>query len=380
MEKSLKVIHLSNNYTGSAVHKNLNIELDNLGVEQQIYSPIRDSKLAGNNQFDFQHPKSSIVYNHILNLYTKIHYKAKIRRLLADLEEKIDIKNTQIAHAHTWFSDGGIAYELKKKYNIPYVVAVRNVDLNAFFKYMIHLRSYGKEILLNAERIVFISPVYRDRVLNNSYFRKVKSELEKKALVMPNGIDSFWIENQRPKQNEAIEKPYQLLFVGSLGKDKNVESIQKAVIDLNKTEILYQLNIVGAGGDGEKYVLDTVKNYPDMFTSFGQIKDKAVLMEIYRKNHVFVMPSKYETFGLVYIEALSQGLPVIYTKDEGIYGLYDHTIGQSVDCNSVKDISKAIEKICKNYGDYQFDLSTILKNHNWKLIAQKYLDLYNTVV
>jgi glycosyltransferase involved in cell wall biosynthesis len=380
MREFLKIIHLSNNYTGSAVHKNLNIELDNLNIEQQIYSPIRDNKLNNKNKFEFRHPNSKIVYSHILNLYTRINYKAKIRYLLADLEEKIDTKNNQITHAHTWFSDGGVAYELKKKYNIPYIVAIRNVDLNTFFKYMLHLRSYGKEILQYAERIIFISPVYKNRLLNHSYFKNIKSDIEKKALIIPNGIDSFWIKNQRLKTKEIIEKPYQLLFVGSLEKDKNVKSIQKAVIKLNKKEITYQLNIVGDGGNDEKKIIETVNNRPDMFNYFGKITDQNRLLDIYRKNHLFIMPSKHETFGLVYIEALSQNLPVIYTKNEGIYGLYDHTIGENVDCNSIQNICYAIEKICKNYDEYQFDSSTILKNHNWKLIALKYMDIYNAII
>ena len=39
---------------------------------------------------------------------------------------------------------------------------------------------------------------------------------------------------------------------------------------------------------------------------------------IYRENDIYVMPSIIETFGLVYAEAMSQGLPVIYTRGQGL--------------------------------------------------------------
>ena len=62
------------------------------------------------------------------------------------------------------------------------------------------------------------------------------------------------------------------------------------------------------------------------------------------------MPSFHETFGLVYIEAMSQGLPIIYTKGEGIDGYFkEATVGYSVNPKDVKNIVKKIEMIIHNY-------------------------------
>ena len=54
-----------------------------------------------------------------------------------------------------------------------------------------------------------------------------------------------------------------------------------------------------------------------------------------RSCSVFAMPSIFETFGLVYLEALSQNLPVVYTKGQGIDGMFDNTVGIGVDPLSV---------------------------------------------
>ena len=54
------------------------------------------------------------------------------------------------------------------------------------------------------------------------------------------------------------------------------------------------------------------------------MENKSELLGIYRSSSIFIMPSTGETFGLVYIEALSQSLPVIYTKGDGVYGFLEN--------------------------------------------------------
>ena len=63
-----------------------------------------------------------------------------------------------------------------------------------------------------------------------------------------------------------------------------------------------------------------MNSYKEYMTYYGEITDKKTLKNLYRENDMFVMPSKNETFGLVYIEALLQGLPILYAKNEGIEG------------------------------------------------------------
>jgi glycosyltransferase involved in cell wall biosynthesis len=58
---------------------------------------------------------------------------------------------------------------------------------------------------------------------------------------------------------------------------------------------------------------------------------KEKLLNNYRNSDIFIMPSYNETFGLVYIEAMSQGLPIIYTQNEGVDGYFkEGSVGYSV--------------------------------------------------
>ena len=64
---------------------------------------------------------------------------------------------------------------------------------------------------------------------------------------------------------------------------------------------------------------DSIKN-DHSFEFVGKVDSLPVLKSYYERSDFFTMPSKAETFGLVYIEALLQGLPVMYTQNEGIDG------------------------------------------------------------
>ena len=63
---------------------------------------------------------------------------------------------------------------------------------------------------------------------------------------------------------------------------------------------------------------------------------------------VFAMVSHHETFGLVYIEALSQGLPVLFTQGQGIDGTFSELVGVAARPSSVAGIRRGLEQIIDN--------------------------------
>lgn len=52
------------------------------------------------------------------------------------------------------------------------------------------------------------------------------------------------------------------------------------------------------------------------------------------------MPSYHETFGLVYIEALTQHLAIVYTKGQGVDGMLDSSVGEAVKASSKANIKR----------------------------------------
>ena len=76
------------------------------------------------------------------------------------------------------------------------MVAVRNTDVNDFFRLMPHLRKRGINIMLNAQKVFFLSEAYKNQVFDKYVPNKYKEEIKKKTEVIPNGIDKFWFQNK----------------------------------------------------------------------------------------------------------------------------------------------------------------------------------------
>lgn len=373
----MNILHITNDYLGSSVYKELYFSLANENINQTIYCPVRNSTYFDSMTAQNQQTPYDVVFSSRMNKMFRFAFRTKIKFLFNDILKRINFNQIEIIHATTLFSDGALAYMLFKRYKTPYLVTVRNTDLNLFLRYMFYLRPLGLEILRNAKQIVFISPVYLKRFEEHSYIKEYFPELQRKTVVIPNGINSFWINNYA-KKKETLSKPIRLLFIGKFARGKNVKNLIKAVDQLVKLGGLFELNLVGGGGDNGK-IVQIIKE-KTFIRYHGKIYDKQKLKAIMRLCDIFVMPSKNETFGLVYIEALSQGLPVIFTKNEGIDGLYDRTIGETVDSSDVKSIINAIQMIAGNYHKYSFSPQQIANNHNWDRIAKEYLSIYTNVL
>ncbi len=153
----MKILHINCNFEGTKLHKNLVVKLNSLGVENHIFCPVSD-KTYYNDDIKLNVTKT-------FNKIDRILFKYKNMKITNKILELYNISDFNIIHAHTLFTDGYNAYKLNKKYNIPYVVTIRNTDINTFFKYMIHLRSLGNKILLNASKVIFLSNSYKNILL-----------------------------------------------------------------------------------------------------------------------------------------------------------------------------------------------------------------------
>jgi len=167
--------------------------------------------------------------------------------------------------------------------------------------------------------------------------------------------------------------------VGTFLKRKNLKELQEAIIKINaKNGLVCQLHIVGGGGEQTKEILDNIAKYPSSFIYHGKIYDKAELKDIYNNSEIFAMPSRHETFGLVYVEAMLQGLPILYTANEGIDGFYEERVGEKVVSADANEIKEKLLRLITNYDSYVIPTEKLLRNHNWQNIASRYLTLYSS--
>ncbi len=311
------------------------------------------------------------------NKLDRLLFFRKQHIIVKDIERRGLCDNVCIIHAHTLFTSGYVAWKLSKKHNKPFIVAVRNADVNVFFRYMIHLRNLGIKILQDAKEVVFISPVYKKYVLEKLVPAKYREQIEAKSKVIPNGINDFFLENEYSRtQRDPSDRHIRLLYVGEVNANKNVLTTLKSCEILEKKGYEPTLTIVGKISDSK---LNFVRN--NRFVTYYPQSPKEEIINHYRQNEVFVMPSLNETFGLVYIESLSQGMPIIYSKGQGVDGYFEEgKVGYHVVSTDALDIAKKIEKIIAEYNSISSRCRDAASSFSWSRIASVYNTIYKRIL
>ena len=143
-------------------------------------------------------------------------------------------------------------------------------------------------------------------------------------------------------------------------------------------------------GKGIKSTLTVIGKIVDQ-SEFLKIKDdsritylpampKEQLIEQYRKHDIFVMPSFTESFGLVYAEALSQGLPVVYSKGQGFDGQFEEgDVGYNCVARDANDVANSIKKIILQFDGIFGKKFKIVKKFFWDSICKQYTQIYNNL-
>ncbi|HOI91870.1 MAG TPA: glycosyltransferase [Candidatus Rifleibacterium sp.] len=371
------IIQICNGFSSNSFYRDFFVELHHLGLKQTIIAPIRSKTQFKQNNIELRNFR--VLYPFIVrSIWDRVFFRRKLRKTIQYVTNNVDLSSLNFCHAHTLFSDGGVAYELNKKYGVPYIVAVRNVDVNYFLRYAFFLRKYGLEILEHALKVVFISNVYPS-YLKNYYPNWFKNNRSKIAFIS-NGVNDFWIKNLNKKKMLGSQG-FKLIYFGDFNSNKNIESIIFSVKRLRSLGIDISLKAIGLGRNNEQ------KHYVSFLQSLAK-EDNFCLVSAMTKEHLlkelqvadaFIMVSHMETFGLAYVEALSQGLPIIYTRGQGIDETFpDGFVGKATSSNDIDEICEAILYVKRSYDILVENISQISfeQKFSWSGIAKSYYDIY----
>lgn len=366
------ILHICNDYLGSKVHSDLYKWLGKLGSKQTVFVPIRKSTADKLDEVRRVSLNYDLLTSSLMRKHHGFFFELKRKFLFRNLIGRVNPGTIDIVHATTLFSDGALAYDIFRKYNIPYIVTVRNTDVSVFLKYRPDLTGLAKDILFNAAHVVFVSHAIKGKLTRNKRFSDLVCALDRKCSVIPNGINEYWLSNIRSKKEEL---PTKLIYVGTLIPRKNVPMLVKAVLALKGKFPSLSLTIVGGKGKDEKIIRNLASKHPNSITYCGLVKDRDELLKLYGKHHIFVMPSYGETFGLVYIEALTQGLPILYSENDGVDGFIANSLGLSVNPYDFSDIKKGVEEMIVSYSKYDMAMFEAAE-FDWQYISRKYFELY----
>lgn len=377
MTRDLNILHICNDFCGSKVHTNLYKELDKLGVKQTVFNPIRivNKNTIGCNEFEAKH--TQFIYSPVVRRIHHYVYHIKKYCVFKSMLKLLNVKKFNLIHATTLLTDGGLAYMLYKRYHTPYIVAVRDTDLNGFLNKLPHTWFDARKILLNAQQIFFISPALKKQFEAHKVIKPIIKKIQDKIVIQPNGIDDYYLDYIKTTQHVGTD----IIYIGDFSNRKNVGRLIDAVLNLRDKDKFkdIKLTLVGGGNNENDYVEKMIHLHPECIKHLGKINSKERLCDILCQNSIFAMPSITETFGLVYLEALSQNLAVLYTKGQGIDGLFSSSVGIAVNPFSVEEITSALQELLENRATYS-NKDIDFTQFRWSLIAKRYYTYYKQIL
>ena len=261
-------------------------------------------------------------------------FKKNAKKALENLLEKEDI---DIIHGHYLYPAGAAAVEVGKKHNIKTYVTAHGSDMFELYKNQQFMRSTIRNVLKDADGVFAVSNALRHEIVATGVVG-----IADKTKLSWNSVD---IDKFSTKENDLLKNEFGLedkpivLFVGNLIKRKNVDSLLEAK-KVAKSD--YYLVIVG---DGPLFKKLNKKVDEDNIRDVIFTGSRDDVEDIIPGCDVLVLPSFSESFGLVLIEALACGKPVIGSDVGGISEIINDDVGLLVNPKKVSSIAKAIDKI-----------------------------------
>jgi len=247
-----------------------------------------------------------------------------------------------IIQAHGYLL-GVPAVILWKIYRIPVIITEH------WFGFPLHMlnffaRARARFAMNRAKMILPVSKSLEESI--KSY--GIKSKFE----VVPNVVNTeIFYPFQESKRNK--NKKIILSVAGGLfTSEKGVSYLLKSLAQIKTKRGDFLSDIVGDGpAEKECEELADELNLNET-VKFHRLKSKKEVAEFMRRSDFFVLPSLWETFGVVYIEAMASGLPVIATNIGGIPEIINKNTGILVPPKDIDALAEAINYMLDHYQDY----------------------------
>ena len=220
------------------------------------------------------------------------------------LEESLDLKSFDVIHAHYWLS-GLIAKEISNEFDIPFVFTSHSLG--------VFLDGYNKErvdcekIVMNSANIITASSEFENMLIADTY--KVDENKIKK--IIP-GVDREIFSPDLSIKRENI-----FLSIGRIQEQKGQLQTLEFLNNFKKIENDFRCIFIGgpSGKYGDEYLLEleqTVKDFNlETHVEFLDNLEQTKIIELLNKAKLLIHTSRFETFGLVAIEANTMGVPVL---------------------------------------------------------------------
>lgn len=275
-----------------------------------------------------------------------------------------------IIHAHSLLNGGVLANAISHKYDIPYVVTE-------------HSSAFARGLIKKTD-IKRLLPVVKEASLCLGVSQEFSNYLNiifslNKWKYLPNIVSNSFLKT--PLLPSNLEH-FTFLNICLLDKKKRVDLLIKAFARFTGK---YRDVILRIGGDGpEREKLEALVKelqIEDRVYFLGMLSRENVLKEMQKAN-IFVLSSDFETFGVVLVEALALGKPVISTRSGGPESIITPEVGYLVERDDVTQLAETMEKMYleRDAWDSKKIRAYCEKNFSEEAVVQRLSALYKKVI
>jgi len=349
---------------------NLNI----LNIER---IPLKDIK--GLIKFLFSNKKPKITGNILSYKYFDYTFKSLIKRTNLYREKVLKFfeiyKNTfglpDVIHAQVTYPAGYAALVIGNKYNIPFVVTEHSSSFESYFK-LFHV--IYKTILNKADYYTSVSNFVKNKIT------KHRSQCE----VLPNFIDEKKFSKPTSNFISSYKNKFNIVNISDVEKLKGIDLLLHAI---NILVYQYKINniflhILGDGIDMHEFKSLSEKLKVNNFVRFHGLVKYTDIPGYLKNANALVIASRVETFGIVGIEAMLCGIPVVAADCGGpkdYIRVFNGILSKNED---PFDLAKKMHYIITEYK--RFDKKEIIdftkKNFTGKIIASRIVRIYEKVI
>ena len=275
-----------------------------------------------------------------------------------------------IIHAHSALWGGYAASLISEKYNIPYVLTEHS---SAFVLQKIAQwkTNYAVTAFEKAQTVFAVSKFFAE---------SLKYYTDREIKVMPNMVDTDLFMLGEENGFSDLES-FQFCSVAGLNKNKGMDIVIRGFYRAFGNNPKIKLAIGGGGPDLEN-LKDIIKELKleNRATLMGTLQREEVSV-LMRQSQCFVLASQYETFGVVVIEALASGIPVICTRCGGPEEVVTKEVGILVEKDNIEALACGIPVISTRCGGPEEvvteEVGILTEKNNIEALGQAMEKIYN---
>ena len=293
-------------------------------------------------------------------------FNRRMERLYLEIVEKEG--KVDIIHAHSAFWGGISAAYVANKYNIPFVLTE-----HSSLKYSMYVKKSYEPWIKNAYNSANCLIA-----VGNGLKEEMKQYTKNEITVIGNMVDFSMFIPKKKKKSKDIN----LFSLAYLVPEKGIDRLIKAFAEAFKDENNIKLRIGGYGNKEEEYKnLSSDLGMNEKITFLGEVKREDVVKEMNNCDG-FVLPSEHETFGVVYIEALSLGKPVLGTKNGGAEDIIKDFNGILVENKNHEALVEGLKNFVKKIPEFSEKeiRENCINSYSEKVIIEKIKEVYKKVL